>query len=71
MNATQLTFPLPGSGPAVLTLPQPLPPEALLELEYSLATALRSLQHENCPDAQDVAQIEYSSWLALLGAGHH
>lgn len=71
MNATQLTFPLPGSEPAVLTLPQPLPPEALLELEYSLATALRNLQHESCPDALDRAQIEYASWLPLLGAGHH
>lgn len=71
MNATQLTFPLPGSGPAVLTLAQPLPAEALLELEQSLTAALRNLQRETCADALDRAQIEYASWLALLGAGHH
>jgi hypothetical protein len=62
---------LPGSGPAVLTLPQPLPPEALLELECSLATALRSLQRETCADSLERGQIEYASWLPLLGAAYH
>lgn len=71
MSATQLTFPLPGSGPAVLTLPQPLPPESLLELEQSLTAALRNLKRETCADALDRAQIEYASWLALLSAEPH
>lgn len=71
MNATQLTFPLPGSRPAVLTLAQPLPAEAPLELEQSLTTALHDLPPETCADALDRAQIEYASWLALLGARHH
>lgn len=71
MNAKQLTFPLPGNGPAVLTLPQPLPPEALLELECALATALRNLQRDTCPDSLERGQIEYASWLPLLGAGCH
>lgn len=71
MIARQLTFPLPGNGPAVLTLPQPLPPQVLLELEYSLASAMRNLQREICPDALERGQIEYASWLNVLGAVHH
>ena len=71
MNATQLTFPLHGNGPAVLTLPQPLPTQALRELEQSLTVALRNLQRETGADALESGQIEYASWLPLLGAVHH
>lgn len=71
MNARQITFPLPGNGPAVLTLPQTLPPETLVELERSLTAALRNLQCETGADALERGQIEYASWLQRLGAVHH
>jgi len=71
VNATQLSFPLPGNGPAFLTMPQPLPPEALLELERSLVAALRNLQCETSADSLERGQIEYASWLPLLGVGRH
>lgn len=71
MIAKQLTFPLPGNVPAVLTLPQPLPPQALMELECSLAAAMQNLQRDSCPDSLKRGQIEYASWLPLLGAGYH
>jgi hypothetical protein len=71
MNAIQLTFPLAGNGPAVLTLPQTLPPEALAALEFSLTAALRDLQRESGSDALERGQIEYASWLQRLNAVHH
>ncbi|QCB45376.1 hypothetical protein [Hydrogenophaga sp. PAMC20947] len=71
MNARQMTFPLPGNGPAVLTLPQPLAPEALLELEHSLTAALRNLQRETRAEALEPGQIEYASWLQRLAAMAH
>jgi len=71
VNATQLSFPLPGNGHAFLTMPQPLPAQALLELECSLVTALRNLQSETDADSLERGQIEYASWLPLLGVGRH
>lgn len=71
MNARQLTFPLPGNGPAVLTLPQALPPETLQELERSLTAALGNLQRECSADALERGRIEYASWLQVLGTLHH
>jgi len=52
-------------------MPQPLPPEALLELERSLVAALRNLQCETGADSLDRGQIEYASWLPLLSVGRH
>jgi len=52
-------------------MPQPLPPEALLELERSLVAALRNLQCETSADSLERGQIEYASWLPLLGVGRH
>jgi hypothetical protein len=66
-----MTFPLPGNGPAVLTLPQTLPPETLLELEHSLTKALRNLQRETSADAGQPGQTEYASWLKLLATMAH
>ncbi len=71
MNARQITFPLPGNGHAVLTLPQKLPPEALAALECSLTVALRDLQRESGGDAIEPGQIEYASWLQRLAAMAH
>jgi hypothetical protein len=55
MNARQMTFPLPGNGPAVLTLP----------------TALHDLQRETSADAFEPGHIEYASWLQRLAALAH
>ena len=66
MSARQLSFPLPGNRPAVLSLPQPIAPESLLALERSLAAALSALQRETCGGASDAGQIEYASWLRQL-----
>ena len=71
MNARQMTFPLPGNGPAVLTLPQTLPPETLVALEHTLTAALRNLQRETRADTSDPGQIEYASWLQRLAAIAH
>ena len=71
MNARQMTFPLPGNGPAVLTLPQTLPPQTLAELEHSLTAALRDLQREHGAASLAPGQIEYASWLQRLAAMAH
>jgi hypothetical protein len=71
MNTKQMTILLPGNGSAVLTLPQTLPPETLVELERSLTAALRNLQCETGADTLERGQIEYTSWLQRLGAVHH
>lgn len=71
MNARQMTFPLPGNGPAVLTLPQALPPEALAALECSLTEALRDLQRESSGDALESGRLEYASWLQRLATMAH
>ena len=70
MNASQLTFPLPGNGSAILTLPQPVTPELLLQLERALAATRASLQRDACPANADAGQIEYESWLRQLCAVH-
>lgn len=71
MNNGQVTFPMPGGGHAVLTLPRQLPDETLLELERSLAAVLGNLRHQTRVDALDRAEIEYASWLQVLRAEHH
>ena len=71
MHTRQLTFPLPGNGSAVLTLPQPLPSEGLLTLTRSLTTALGDLQREMGDGKADPGEAEYASWLQQLGALRH
>lgn len=71
MTARQLTFPVPGSTPAVLTLPQTLPPEALEALEHALTAALRNQKGEARADVPDPGQVEYASWLQRLAAIAH
>jgi hypothetical protein len=61
----------PGNGHAVLTLPQPLTPESLLQLEQALASALGRLHHEVCDHGTDPGQLEYASWLQQLRAPVH
>lgn len=71
MNTSQLTLPLPGSGSAVLTLPQSMTPETLLALERSLADALGKLQRGMGHTAADPGPIEYASWLPHLAGARH
>lgn len=71
MNTTQLQLPLPGHTPAVLTLPRPLTPESLLDLEQALASALGQLHRELRSEATDPGEIEYASWMQYLGALCH
>jgi len=74
MTCMQLTLPVPGNGPAVLTLPQPLTPQALLELEHAVAGTLGMLRRdmlsvgfgappEHAVHRPDAAEIEYASWM--------
>ena len=79
MTCLKLTIPVPGTGPAVLTLPQPLTPQALLELESAVAGTLGSLRRDLLGDGfvaapwrtlprPDAAEVEYASWMPDAGA---
>jgi hypothetical protein len=79
MTCLHLTLSVPGAVPASLTLPQPLTPQALLELERAVADTLGMLRHallsagvwtapEHAGRGPDAAEIEYASWLPDPGA---
>jgi hypothetical protein len=79
MTPLQLTLPVTGVAPAILTLPQPLTPEALGELTQAVTDTLgmmrRDLRNATHPAALgpapgrgDDAEIEYASWLPDPGA---
>ena len=78
MTSLQLTLPLTGASPAILTLPQPLTPQALYELAQAVAETLGMLRRDLrgaesatlAPAARrcDDADIEYASWLPDPGA---
>lgn len=80
MSTLQVTVPLPGSGPAVLTLPQPLTQAALGHLEQAVSGTLGMLRRdlrgaagdaddfEQAAPAPDAGAIEYDSWMPAAGA---
>lgn len=79
MTCLQLTLPVSGSVPAVLTLPQPLTALALLELEHAVAGTLGMMRRdllsagvgpavEHALPRPDAADIEYASWMPDPGA---
>lgn len=79
MTSVQLTVPVPGAAPAVLTLPQPLTRQALHELEQAVTGTLGMLRRDlrGAPDAdaaehaarrQAAGEIEYVSWMPDPGA---
>lgn len=68
MTTTPLHVSSPGNGHAELTLPQPLTPESLLQLEQALAGVLGPLHHQVCSHGTDPGQLEYASWLQQLRA---
>lgn len=79
MTCLQITLPVAGIAPAVLTLPQPLTAQALLELEHAVAGTLGMLRRdllgagsgtsqERAVSRPDAAEIEYASWMPDPGA---
>jgi hypothetical protein len=66
MTTLQLTVPVPGAGPAVLTLPQPLTLDALGCLEQAVAGTLGMLRRDLLGSAGNAGAIEYASWAAQL-----
>ncbi|MEQ1657791.1 MAG: hypothetical protein ABL896_03345 [Hylemonella sp.] len=67
MTAQQLTVSLPGAGPAVLSLPQPLTCESLRQLEQALASTLEQVRCEMCGDnAAEPGVLEYTSWMPAM-----
>ena len=71
MFTSQLTFPLPGNGSAVLTLSLPLAPQTLQQIERSLSATFDALHAEAPGTDTDAGQIEYASWQAHLGWLRH
>lgn len=55
MTCLKSTLPASGAGPVLLTLPQPLTIQLLLELEHAVSRA-------------DAAEAEYASWMPDPGA---
>ncbi len=79
MTCLQLTLPASGTAPALLTLPQPLTPQALLEVEHAVCGTLGLLRRDllgaglwatsgRAMPGSDTAEIEYASWLPDRGA---
>lgn len=79
MTCLKLTLPASGTVPALLTLPQPLTPQTLLELEHAVIGTLAMLGRdlfgagvemapEPAASRPDDAAIEYASWMLDPGA---
>ena len=79
MTSVQLTLSVSGTAPALLTLPQPLTPQTLLELEQAVSSTLGMLRRdligagsEAAPGPAagrpEAAEIEYASWMPDRGA---
>ena len=79
MTCLRLTHPASGTVFAVLTLPQPLTAQSLLELEHAVAGTLAMLSRdltgagdgappEPAASRLDAAEIEYASWMPDPGA---
>lgn len=79
MPCLQLTLSVSGTAPALLTLPQPLTPRVLLEVERAVCSTLGMLRRdllgagwESAPEQTvrrpDAGEIEYASWMPDPGA---
>ena len=82
MTNLKITLPVSGAVPALLTLPQPLTAQALLELEHAVIGTLAMLgrdlldtgavtspEHsEHATQGREAAEIEYASWMPDPGA---
>jgi hypothetical protein len=78
MTCLLLTLPPISGLPTVLTLPQPLTPQGLLEIEQTVAGTLGILRRDllgagvasipvNALPQLDAADIEYASWMPDRG----
>ena len=75
MTSLQLNLPVSGAMPVVLTLPLPLTPQALRDLDQAVSGGLGMLLRDLCGDVAartqrptDVGAIEYASWMPDPGA---
>jgi hypothetical protein len=79
MTCLQLTHFTSGTVPALLTLPHPLTPQALLEVEHAVTQTLNMLRRdlvgagsgaaaEYAAQRLGAAEIEYASWMPDRGA---
>ena len=66
MNSLQLSLPVRGNRPAVLTLAQPPTLEALARLEQALAGTLGLWRRDLGDRASHDGAIEYASWTPYL-----
>lgn len=66
MNRLQITIPVPGNEPALLTLPQPLTVDTLGCLEGALAGRLAMLRRELDHVSGEAGAVEYASWRQYL-----
>jgi hypothetical protein len=66
MTSQQLTISIPGSAPALVTLPQPLTLGALADIEQAIASTLGMWRRDLLGATRDAGAIEYASWLQQL-----
>lgn len=66
MTSHQLTVPVPGSEPALVTLPQPATLDALTNLEQALTNTLGMWRRDLAGSSADAGAIEYASWMTQL-----
>jgi hypothetical protein len=59
---TQRQLLIPDSGPATLTLAEPLTLDVIGRLDRGLANLLSTLRQELRGDQPDPGQLEYESW---------
>ena len=78
MTCLQLIHSVSGSTHALLTLPHPMTPQALLEVEQAVCQTLSSMRRgyggagagaapEHAPQRCEAAETEYASWIPDRG----
>lgn len=66
MTSLQLTVPVAGNEPVLVTLPQPLTLDALGYLERAISRTLGMLRRDLGGNASAAGAIEYASWMPDL-----
>ena len=66
MTSHQLTVSIPGSEPALVTLPQPLTLGALADIELAITDTLGMWRRDLVGATRDAGATEYASWLQQL-----
>ncbi len=70
MTQPQFTV-VPGSEPALVTLPQPRTLDALIDLERALTDTLGMWRRDLAGAHSDAGAIEYASWMQHLQPALH